>query len=280
MSIKAKLTTLIVRQIKNIIGLNKGLKVSKQLLYRLQPKYAFPITWLCLDEFPLDTATEEEYSYGSVRGFPHINVKVNPKCLHARFFVLSGYYEEDLTKEILSPNRKGLLIDIGANFGYYPILWLQKEDSRVIAVEPVDEYVEILKENLAIYESRYAIEKSCIGDRDGVAFLDTFGDPTMLTKVVADNREGATRRVEMLTITSLLNKYNETNIDVLKIDAEGYDINILEACKPLFEAKAIKTVFWETANSPEEKDITEFLEKLGYCKILDKGTTGYELPVR
>ena len=126
------------------------------------------------------------------------------------------------------------------------------------------------------YGSRYTVFDGCIGDRDGVAFLDTLGDPTMLSKVVSDGNDGA-RKVPMLTLSSLLKKYNEEKIDVLKIDAEGYDINILESCKSLFEAKAIKTVFWETANTPEEKSTIEFLEKLGYSKILDKGAMGYQL---
>lgn len=276
-NIKKVAVTSIIRFFVNLWGAEKSAKFFKKALLSLHPKYAFPITWLCLSELPLDTKTEQEYTYGSLRGFPETKVKVNPKCLHARFFVLSGYYEESLTKEILLPERKGLLIDIGANFGYYSILWLQKEDTRVIAVEPVVEYVELLHENLKNYDSRYLIFDGCIGDRDGVAYLDTLGYPTMLSKVVADADRPNTRSVPMLTLSSLLKKYNEEKIDVLKVDAEGYDINILESCKPLFEAKAIKTVFWETANSPEEKNIIEFLENLGYSKILDKASTGYEL---
>jgi FkbM family methyltransferase len=260
-----------------ILGAKKSANFFKQLLRSLQPKYAFPITWLYLSEFPLDTTKEQEYTYGSLRNFPETKIKVNPKCLHARFFVMSGYYEEFLTQEILSPKRKGLLIDIGANFGYYSVLWLQKKGTRAIAVEPVTEYVELLHENLKNYHSRSTIFDVCIGDRDGTALLETFGEPTMLSKVVSDPDETGVRQVEMLTLNSLLKKSQEQTIDVLKIDAEGYDLKILANCKPLFAAKAIKTAFWETANTPEEKEMSDFLESLGYTKILDQGATGYEL---
>ena len=276
MNIKQKAVQAFLGLSKSSIGKIKTLKIIKYWLRFVPPRYAFPLTWSSISELPLDSQTENEYSYGTPRKFPQTKVKVNPNCLHARFFVLSGYYEELLTKEILSPQRKGLFVDIGANFGYYSVLWLQKDDTRVIAVEPVEEYVKILHENLETYGSRYAVFDGCIGDRDGVAFLDTLGDPTMLSKVVSDGNDGA-RKVPMLTLSSLLKKYNEEKIDVLKIDAEGYDINILESCKSLFEAKAIKTVFWETANTPEEKSTIEFLEKLGYSKILDKGAMGYQL---
>jgi len=278
MNYKQKAIQLIWQLLKFSLGKAAALNFIKSWLRFVPPKYAFPLTWMTLSEFPVNSQLEFEYTYGIPRQFPHKKVKVNPNCLHARFFVVSGYYEEYLTKEILSPERKGLFVDIGANFGYYSVLWLQKDNTRAIAVEPVQEYVELLHENLKSYESRYAVFDGCIGDRDGVAFLDTLGDPTMLSKVVTDPANNPnTRKVPMLTLRSLLNKYNEEKIDVLKIDAEGYDINILESCKPLFEAKAIKTVFWETANSPEEENIMEFLERLGYSKILDKGATGYEI---
>ncbi|MGA9381446.1 MAG: FkbM family methyltransferase [Phormidium sp.] len=269
--------TIIYRLANKVLGRSNSVKVFKPLFRILQPKYAFPITWLYLSEFPLNTTTEQEYTYSSPRKFPEIKIKVNPKCLHARFFVMTGYYEQFLTQEILCPKRKGLLVDIGANFGYYSVLWLQKEETRVIAVEPVTEYVELLHENLKDYQSRYAVFPGCMGDRNCTALLDTFGDPTMLTKVVTDEHQEGVRRSEMLTLNSLLEKYDESRIDVLKIDAEGYDLKILESCKSLFAAKAIKTVFWETANSQEEKEMMEFLESLGYAKILTQGATGYEL---
>ncbi|MFB2896035.1 FkbM family methyltransferase [Aerosakkonemataceae cyanobacterium BLCC-F50] len=277
MGIKQKLIKEFIKLNSYILGAKNTLSGLKYLLHILPIRYAAPINWLTLAEIPLDSETELLYTYGSPREFPQTKIKVNPNCLHARFFVMSGYYEEFLTQEILSERRKGLLIDIGANFGYYSVLWLQKEGTRVIAVEPVTEYVELLHENLKDYPSRYEIFPGCIGDRNGTALLDTFGDPTMLTKVVTDEHQEGVRRSQMLTLNSLLEKYNETRIDVLKIDAEGYDLKILESCKSLFAAKAIKTVFWETANSPEQQEMMQFLESLGYRKILSQGATGYEL---
>lgn len=277
MRIKQELVRGFIKLNSYILGEKNSFYILKFLLRILPIRYAAPINWLTLAEFPLDSQTELLYSYGSPREFPQKEIKVNPKCLHARFFVMSGYYEEFLTKEILSERRKGLLVDIGANFGYYSVLWLQKKGTRAIAVEPVTEYVELLHENLKDYQSKYEIFPGCIGDRNGTALLDTFGDPTMLTKVVTDEHQEGVRQAEMLTLNSLLEKYNETRIDVLKIDAEGYDLKILETCKSLFAAKAIKTVFWETANSPEQQKMMEFLESLGYSKILSEGITGYEL---
>ena len=278
MNIKQQIFQGFIKLIKKLLGGKKALLLMKKIIHLLPPTYAFPLTWLCLGEFPLDSSSELEYTYGTPRDFRLTKVKVNPKCLHARFFVMSGYYEEFLTKQILSTKRKGLLVDIGANFGYYSILWLQKNETRAIAVEPVAEYVELLNENLKSYEGRYRVVASCIGDQDGLAFVDTCGEPTMLSKIVVDENSAA-RRTEMITLKSLLKRYNEDKIDVLKIDAEGYDIKILDSCKPLFEAKIIGAVFWEASKCQEEKKIIQFLEEIGYSKILDNDATGYELVV-
>ncbi|MDK3157453.1 FkbM family methyltransferase [Kamptonema cortianum] len=270
--------------LKTTLGNERALTTAKTLIRRLPHAYAFPLTWVCLEEFSVESVSERHWLYGSPRQFSDVKVKVNPKCLSSRFFSISGYFEEALTQEILSKQREGLLVDIGANYGYYSVLWLQNPKNRAIAVEPVTEYVNLLQENLSPYPNRHHIFAGCMGDYDGVALLDTCGDPTMLSRVVSSDTQANTRQVPMLTLNSLLAKYNEERISVLKIDAEGYDIKILETCKPLFEAKRIQTVFWETAATSEfsvhaegERAIAQFLESLGYTKILSGSVTGYEL---
>ncbi|MDJ1179453.1 FkbM family methyltransferase [Roseofilum sp. BLCC_M91] len=285
MNIKQKIAQILLQTLNKVMGDDQALELMKYWLRRLPTKYAFPITWVCLNEFTLDSTSESKWESGVLRDFPNVQVNVNPKCLGSRFFSLCGYFEDDLTQKILNSNYSGLLVDIGANFGYYSILWLQKNNSRVIAVEPVTEYIELLEQNLSPYESRYKIFKGCVGDYQGKALLDTCGDPTMVSRVVPDDGSGKMREVPMIALTPLLEKYNEDRIEVLKVDAEGYDVKILNNCKPLFEAKKIKTVFWESAAGSEylgnveaEKEIILFLERLGYRRIMSGGIVGYELP--
>lgn len=266
-----------IRLLNSLIGKTNASKLMKSLLHKLPESYAFTGTWLTLSEIPLDESIMNQWQYGVHRSFPFTRLKVNPKCLAARFFVASGYYEQYLTKEILSPSRRGLLVDIGANYGYYSFLWLQKDDARVIAIEPVKEYVELLYENLQSYKQYIRIYPGCIGDHDGKALVDTCGDPTMLSRVVESNASKNIRQVEMLTLSSLMEKYCESYIDVLKIDAEGYDINILDSSKELFQEKRIRTVFWEQVGSQAEINLISFLENLGYQRILSKDAIGYEI---
>jgi hypothetical protein len=99
----------------------------------------------------------------------------------------------------------------------------------------------------------------------------------MLSHIVAENPTGTARRVPMLTLASLLSEYHEATIDVLKVDAEGYDLTILETCKPLFAAGAIKTVFWEVTPSAAQDQFQQFLKISGYRPILTGRISGYQL---
>lgn len=277
---KQRLVQRLIRLLKTLLGNDNALDIMKAIVRRLPEPYAFAATWVCLWEFPPGSVSESKWLYGYPRSAPNMRVRVNPACESGRFFATSGFYEDFLTREMLSPTRSGLLVDIGANYGYYPILWLQKPNTRVIAVEPVDEYVKLLHENLGRFGDRYQVFQACVGDYEGTALLDTGAaeTPTMLSKVVPAGSQGKTvREVPMITLASLLEKYHETTIDVLKIDAEGYDTKILHSCRSLFEAKVIRTVFWETARTEEELAIAQFLEGLGYHRIMAGIVTGYEL---
>ena len=263
--------------LKGMIGNHRALALMKAMIRRLPYPVAFPITWVCLETFPPDSVDRDDWLYARPRRFPNTTVQVNPNCLSGRFFAISGYYEDRLTELLQDPSRDGLLVDIGANFGYYPVLWLAKAaTTRTIVAEPVTEYVQLLQENLRPYEARYQIFAGCIGDYDGTALLDTVGDPTMLSKVVADDPTGQARQVPMTTLESLLATYGESTIDILKIDAEGYDLKILESCKPLLERQAIQTVFWETAHTEDQGTMEAYLRDLGYTRILTGYVTGYD----
>ncbi|MCS6813098.1 MAG: FkbM family methyltransferase [Cyanobacteria bacterium] len=276
-SVKQQLARATIRLLKRLMGNDRALEMLKRLIRQLPYRLAFPVTWVCLEEFPLTSVAIDRWRCAYPRQFPQVRVTVNPNCLSGRFFAISGYYEDRLTDLIQAPERDGLLVDIGANFGYYPVLWLAKRaTTRTIVAEPVSEYVQLLQENLKPYQSRFQIFAGCIGDYEGTALVDTVGDPTMLSKVVTNDPTGQARQVPMLTLAALLAKYGETTVDVLKVDAEGYDLKILASCKPLFERHAIHTVFWETAKSEEQAAMEAYLRQLGYVRILTGYVTGYD----
>ena len=65
-----------------------------------------------------------------------------------------GFTELGLTRVVAERARQGgLLVDVGANWGYFTLLWLAaRADNRVVAVEASPRNLEALRENLAYME--------------------------------------------------------------------------------------------------------------------------------
>jgi hypothetical protein len=98
--------------------------------------------------YPL--ALRSKISVQLYRFFPNINDKdisleFNAKlkmdlfkkdCGH-KSLIFNGFYELKLTKSIVAlANKGGLMIDVGANYGYFSCLWAgQKPSNRVVAFE-------------------------------------------------------------------------------------------------------------------------------------------------
>ncbi len=183
-----------------------------------------------------------------------------------------------MTSMIKARRHRGLLVDVGANYGYFSRLWLCKSDTFVIAIEPVPEYVAMLERNLRQYAGRHRIFAGCIGDHSGTAILDTIGsDATMLTRVIEKDEgvSGRTLHAEMRTLPELMTQFGVEYIDVLKVDSEGFDIKILNSARTLFQANSIGIVFWERTMQKNEEELEAFLESLGYERILDSHMIGY-----
>ncbi len=130
-------------------------------------------------------------------------------------------------------------IDIGANVGKYTKLLLTETNSEVIAFEPLPKAFEELKEiekkfspRLRIYnigigsknsnlELNYSSEKSekasFIEDLDKLSFVDSKNNKKII--------------VEVMTLDSFFKKYDQTyrekEIDFLKIDTEGFELEVL-----------------------------------------------------
>jgi hypothetical protein len=70
-----------------------------------------------------------------------------------------GYYEKELSKTIawLGREKEGRFVDVGANIGYYSLLWVaQSPENKAIAIEPSPRVQDLLREN---------VERNGFGDR-------------------------------------------------------------------------------------------------------------------
>jgi FkbM family methyltransferase len=261
---------------RGVLGEAAALACLKRLLRSMPMGKAMALGAVCLDKFPVNDRTLPEFKRATLRFDPTVELDLHPQCLFSRLFALTGFHEYALTRELLSSKCTGLMVDIGSNFGYYAALWLTKPDTRAIAVEPVPSTFALLDHNLQQFGERGAAVNCCIGDRDEVVRLSFNPDWPMHAAVKTTAPTGSEFFVPMHTLPSLLAAHGAERVDVLKIDAEGFDVKILNAARPMFAEQRVQTVFWEYAEGGETREIMAYLERCGYRRspTMDGVNTG------
>lgn len=146
--------------------------------------------------------------------------------------MLDGFWEIGLTQFFARYLKPGMnIIDVGANFGYYTLLFSDAvgPSGSVIAVEPNPDTLTLLRETVALngMQSRTQIVPHALGARRGRALLFMpEGEPKNTLLVThAELPGGHTIEVETLTIDDITR--SSPKIDLVKIDAEGAEIDII-----------------------------------------------------
>lgn len=116
-------------------------------------------------------------------------------------------------QSVLGPGD--LFVDVGANIGIYTIIALERE-AEVIAVEPGQPAVEMLKENLALNGYQAEVLPIALGDRPGTMRFTVGLD--MSDHLVMDMSDLPTREVEVKTLDDVLGDRFAAGV---KIDVEG-----------------------------------------------------------
>jgi FkbM family methyltransferase len=172
----------------------------------------------------------------------------NDKVVGGR--IALGKYEEYETKLILKQVKPtDVVVDVGANIGYYTVLLAQKA-KIVYAIEPEEETFEILSKNVVENKLKNVVLiKAAVGDGNGMvelykSFLNN-GDHRLWGN--SDTRE--TEVVCLRKLDDML--VNEEKIDLIKIDTQGWEPAVIGGAKNIIERDR-PTIFLEY--SPKEYD--------------------------
>ena len=164
------------------------------------------------------------------------------------FFALNGgwlrrqaaFYNHYMIEKLIRESDH--IIDIGANLGYYTILFSDHagEAGKVWAVEPVELFRNVLKKNLGS-RGNVEIVPFALGEEEGKEV--EMGIPSGhrnfrhgLTHVLAKGEEQdatATFKATMRNPGLLFG--NIQKLDFIKCDVEGYEVHILPLMRSLFE---------------------------------------------
>ena len=155
----------------------------------------------------------------------------------ATFFM--GFYEREVTMwclEQLRTHPPSLVVDVGANFGYYPLLFglLSGGRTEMIAFEPDPSNFAWLSRNLALNPGlKVTAVQAAVGDVDGqsVAFemaLDGHNPWARVAGIAPNEHAAGTVDVPITTLDSYLEQHGVESVPLTLIDVEGYECRVLQ----------------------------------------------------
>jgi len=190
----------------------------------------------------------------------------------------TGFYELTLSRRLCQLAKAGgVLVDVGANYGYFSLLWAaQKPGNRVVAFEASPRNLAPLKSNISRngFDAAIEVRPMAAGRQAGSMEFDLGPvNQTGWGGVVISGNSNSTVTVPVIRLDEAL--ASEHFIDVMKIDIEGADTWALMGAESLLRDKRIGRIFYEE-NTTRMRELgiqpgeaKAFLESHGYrvCRI-------------
>jgi FkbM family methyltransferase len=160
---------------------------------------------------------------------------------------LGASYEDRFQQAMLASIEPGDCVwDIGANIGHYSQRFakLVGERGRVVCFEPSSANAALLRQNVA-HCANVAVAEIALGKSNGVVLLqqgeDSLGATTRVVDPHATGSEDATR-VTLMRGESLVEQGMFPEPNVLKVDTEGFELDVLEGLGRLLKSESLRTV--------------------------------------
>lgn len=171
----------------------------------------------------------------------------------------------------------GVILDVGANVGqtahglvrYFP-------DAEIHCFEPVSETFTALRQ-------RYGTLANChclaFGAKRGEMEISTFSDPELnsFSPVRSDAVPVGSERVLVDTIDQWCEDQHIKGIDILKMDVQGWEMNVLRGAANTLDRRSVRFVLAEVGFRSRDRDMQDFgelnafLDRLGFefCGFYD-----------
>jgi FkbM family methyltransferase len=172
-----------------------------------------------------------------------------------------------------------LLLDVGANVGVYTVLAAGGCGARVIAFEPVPGTADRLEANVRLNDlgERVEVRRRVVGS--AVGFVEVTTDRDSTNRVLQgrgstdDASERPTASVQVLRLDDVdVSGGRETPRFLIKVDVEGYEVEVLDGAEALLRRDELLAVIIEINGSGEafghpDELILERLERAGLTEV-------------
>ncbi len=192
-----------------------------------------------------------KYLFYKLSGKKYLIVRSEPYDISMKFllrdgsckdiYYKQGVYSEDYINrwlvEHLNIKDDDLIIDIGANAGWYSLVLSVDQKPTILAFEPDKENYELLTGNLQMNgRTNVKTYNKAVSDHEGVLTLHLYKgyNPGRHSFIKQKNSIG-TAEVPIVPLDDFLEKegYGNRKVKLIKIDIEGYELTALKAATKL-----------------------------------------------
>jgi FkbM family methyltransferase len=218
------------------------------------------------------------YSGAAVLAAPSISMQLIPGDRLSDLIAFTGTYEEELTRRVTSLGRRGgKMIDIGANLGYFSLIWASCNSmNQCVAFEPAPRNLEVLRQNVAQNEmtDRVRIIPAAASAQAGQLPFDPGPEDQRGWGGITLRKCDRQIEVQSVRVDEVVSPHEA--IALLKVDVEGADTWALMGCEHLLKSGLVKEIWFEQ-NKPRmamlgipQDAAQKYLTSLGYlCKPHD-----------
>jgi FkbM family methyltransferase len=180
-------------------------------------------------------------------------------------------------KVLLKDVPRPLLFDVGANVGQTIWAFLETFPSaQIVSFEPSPRTFPLLSGNYGAHPN-VRLEPIALGDAESTMSLhltpDHCATDSLLRPTWTTASEIVSVRVD--TLDHYCATHNISRIDLLKIDAQGFDLNVLRGAEQMLRRKAIRLVTAETNVASLYHDEPPLSALLTYADSLDYRLIGF-----
>jgi len=203
-----------------------------------------------------------------------LNLYTDSKLSDILMFKQFEFEEQSFVKYYLK--KGGIFVDIGSNIGLFSLIAskIVGKNGRVYSFEPTPETFIRFKQNIKLNNIRnicpYNLavsNKSGMRDflvsHDGYDAWNSFGKPSA-------GEEIEKIKVNTITFDEFMNQNNIGKIDLIKIDVEGWELNVLNGGQNYFNKSNSAAILIEFGDINlqnagfKSKDLYDLLLKFGY----------------
>lgn len=172
-----------------------------------------------------------------------------------------NFYEDEMLEDIRNRVKESSeIIDIGANIGNHTIFFSSICECKVHAFEPQRSVFNVLEKNVQLnnQENQVELYDIALGEEENKGDIKIVDSNNLGRSEIEQNING---EIIINTLDNFINLFK--NIDIIKIDVEGMELNVLKgAINTINKFKPL--LYIETKKQEDFEIINNFLIPLGY----------------